>query len=107
MGNMSLEMTSGTWQGTVWRHQILMRGAEKAGGEGGRASCTSPATGPTQGDFLTLGLVAEGTGMPVAMLFDVPNQPLFGGLRGGRSHRAHVPAVPGDGRTPHGLCSSR
>ena len=79
-GNVSLEMTSGGWHGTLWKHQILLREPKKLAAKG-TGILYITGDGPTGGDFLTLSLVAEGTGMPVAMLFDVPNQPLFGGLR--------------------------
>ena len=76
-GNREIDLTSGTWQGTTWEHRVLFRQPQRLAAKGvGILYVTGD--GPTNGDFLTLNLVAEGTGMPVAMLFKVPNQPLFG-----------------------------
>ncbi len=76
-GNREIDLTSGTWQGTTWEHRVLFRQPQKLAAKGvGILYITGD--GPTNGDHLTLNLVAEGTGMPVAMLFKVPNQPLFG-----------------------------
>lgn len=79
-GNTEIDLTSGTWQGVEWRHKILFRQPQKLAAKG-TGILYITGDGPTAGDLLTLNLVAEGTGMPVAMLFKVPNQPLFGDLR--------------------------
>ncbi len=79
-GATEIDLTSGTWQGVVWRHKILYRNPKKLAAKG-TGILYITGDGPTAGDLTTLSLVAEGTGMPVAMLFKVPNQPLFGDLR--------------------------
>lgn len=73
---MEIDLTSGTWQGRPWRHQILFREPRKLVAKG-TGILYITGDGPTAGDRLTLNLVAEGTGMPVAMLFSVPNQPIW------------------------------
>ena len=79
-GDREIDLTSGVWQGTTWTHKILLRGPRRLAARGvGILYITGD--GPTNGDRLTLNLVAEGTGMPVAMLFKAPNQPLFEGRR--------------------------
>ena len=76
-GGLEIDLTSGTWQGATWRHQILFRQPPKLAAKGvGILYITGD--GPTNGDRATLALTSAGTGMPVAMLFDVPNQPLWG-----------------------------
>lgn len=77
---MEIDLSSGTWHGTEWKHKILFQNPKALAAKGvGILYITGD--GPTNGDLLTLNLVANGTGMPVAMLFKVPNQPLFGDLR--------------------------
>lgn len=79
-GQRTIDLTSGKWHGALWRHQVIFRPPSKLAAPGvGILYITGD--GPTKGDYTTLGLVAEGTGMPVAMLFDEPNQPLFDGKR--------------------------
>lgn len=73
-----LHMVSQTWQGGVWQHRLMIFRPDKAvrtdfctlfntGGEG------------TDGE-MTLGITAaQITGMPFAILYGIPNQPLYGG----------------------------
>ena len=73
-----LHMVSQTWQGNVWQHRIMIFRPDKAvrtdfctlfntGGEG------------TDGE-VTIGITAaQITGMPFAILYGIPNQPLYGG----------------------------
>jgi len=78
-------LTSQTWHGTTWRH--LLRIAKPAqvtypgwmvlyitGGSG------EPNPGQPSGDDVLATTLAQATGAPVAVLRQVPNQPLFGGL---------------------------
>lgn len=73
---LEIDLTSGTWQGTVWRHKILYQPPKRLAARG-TGILYITGDGPTAGDMAMLGIVAEGTGMPVAMLFKVPNQPIF------------------------------
>ncbi len=72
-----VEMISQTWQGHPWKHTILMRQPTKLQTKG-TAILFITGDGPRPGDYLDLSLITEATGMPTAMLFDIPNQPLYG-----------------------------
>jgi len=72
-----VEMTSQTWQGHPWKHTILLRQPSKLRTRG-TAILFITGDGPFPGDYLDLTLITEATGMPTAMLFDIPNQPLYG-----------------------------
>ena len=72
-----IEMTSQVWQGKPWKHTILMRQPSKLQTKG-TAILFITGDGPRPGDYLDLSLITEATGMPTAMLFDIPNQPTFG-----------------------------
>ena len=75
-----LELTSQTWQGIVWKHdlQVFVPADAKPGStlflwnQGGK-----PGLGST---FLALDL-AKKMKAPVCFLFGIPNQPLFGGKK--------------------------
>ena len=72
-----IRMTSQTWHGIQWNHTLLIERPEKVLYKHiGILYITGD--GPKQGDYLTLSLVTQATGMPVAMLFDIPNQPIEG-----------------------------
>lgn len=72
-----IEMISQVWQGKPWKHTILMRQPSKLQTRG-TAILFITGDGPRPGDYLDLSLITEATGMPTAMLFDIPNQPTFG-----------------------------
>ncbi len=72
-----IQMTSQTWQGHPWKHTILWRQPSKLQAKG-TAILFITGDGPRPGDYLDLSLVTEATGMPTAMLFDIPNQPIYG-----------------------------
>lgn len=75
-GRLEIDLTSLTWQGTTWQHKILYQQPPKVAAKGvGILYITGD--GPTNGDLATLALVSAGTGMPVAMLFKIPNQPIW------------------------------
>lgn len=74
---MTVSMTSQTWRGIPWRHMILIHQPSKLSAKGAGILYIT-GDGPFQGDYKDIGLVSEATGMPVAMLFSEPNQPLFG-----------------------------
>lgn len=72
----TIELTSQTWQGKPWRHTILLRQPKKLAKKG-TGILFITGDGPRDGDYRQLAFVTEATGMPVAMLFDIPNQPLW------------------------------
>lgn len=75
-----IALTSQTWHGIPWKHSILFRQPAKIKFPGvGILYITGD--GPRPGDLRDISMVTEATGMPTAMLFNVPNQPLFGNLR--------------------------
>ncbi|MDH7568568.1 MAG: PhoPQ-activated protein PqaA family protein, partial [Armatimonadota bacterium] len=75
-----LNMTSQVWQGIPWKHEVSLIRPEKP---------RSPETAlllitggnPKTDTLLQLAGVASRAGMPVAVLWNIPNQPLFGNLR--------------------------
>ncbi len=71
-----VELTSQTWKGQEWKHGILL--SQPEGYKGDLAVLYITGDGPRDGDRLQLGLFSGATRMPIAMLFDVPNQPIFG-----------------------------
>lgn len=75
-----ISMTSQTWHGIVWKHELDIFRPEKPR-DGSTALLMIRGGQPDAG---TVNAAAQGailTGMPMAILSDVPNQPLFGGLR--------------------------
>jgi PhoPQ-activated pathogenicity-related protein len=75
-GGTTIELTSQTWQGRPWQHTILLRQPKKLAARG-TGILYITGDGPRDGDYRQLAFFSEATGMPVAMLFDVPNQPLW------------------------------
>ncbi len=73
----TIRMTSQTWHGVEWKHQILYSLPEGAGKKG-VAILYVTGDGPRPGDYSDIALMSHSTGMPIAMLFDEPNQPLWG-----------------------------
>lgn len=72
-----IEMVSQTWQGNPWKHTIIFRQPQKIQTKG-TAILYITGDGPFKGDYVDLALITASTGMPTAMLFDIPNQPLYG-----------------------------
>lgn len=72
----TIQMTSQTWQGIAWNHTILLRQPEKLSAKGTGILYVT-GDGPRPGDYQAISLMSAATGMPVAMLFNVPNQPLW------------------------------
>jgi PhoPQ-activated pathogenicity-related protein len=71
-----IQFCSQKWHNTIWNHRILLlvpKGAEKIR----TAILYITGDGPFKGDFLDLNLLSAATGMPIAMLFNIPNQPLW------------------------------
>ncbi|HSI72316.1 MAG TPA: PhoPQ-activated protein PqaA family protein [Fimbriimonas sp.] len=71
-----IEMLSQVWQGIPWKHTILYR-QPKNTKKNGIAILYITGDGPRPADLLELSLVVGATGMPVAELFNVPNQPMW------------------------------
>ncbi|MCI0359007.1 MAG: PhoPQ-activated pathogenicity-related family protein, partial [Planctomycetaceae bacterium] len=88
-----LTLTSQTWKGTVWKHQLfLVRPSQVSadarhallliGGGSWREELADPKTQiKLPGEAQVLALVAEQMKMPVAILLHVPQQPLFDGKK--------------------------
>jgi PhoPQ-activated pathogenicity-related protein len=78
----TIQMTSQTWHGIAWRHSILLRQPANASAPNSSVKGTGilyiTGDGPRNGDYVDIGLMSAATGMPVAMLFDIPNQPIWG-----------------------------
>jgi PhoPQ-activated pathogenicity-related protein len=75
-----VDMTSQTWHGIVWKHELDIFRPQKPR-DGSTALLMIRGGRP---DANTVSIAAQAailTGMPTAILSDVPNQPLFGGLR--------------------------
>jgi PhoPQ-activated pathogenicity-related protein len=75
-----LELTSQTWKGLVWRHRLNVIVPAPAAGERARPGHALLAITGTGGEDEHLALLSElaaRLGVPVAILHDVPNQPLY------------------------------
>ncbi|MBS1726289.1 MAG: phenylacetic acid degradation protein [Armatimonadetes bacterium] len=71
-----IDFASQKWHETLWVHKILLfvpKGAEKYK----TAILYITGDGPKKGDYVDLNLLSAATGMPIAMLFNIPNQPLW------------------------------
>lgn len=71
-----LSFSSGDWRGAAWRHSVLWRKPKDS--DGRTAILFITGDGPRDGDLRDIALLSQATSMPIAMLFDIPNQPLFG-----------------------------
>lgn len=72
----TIEMVSQTWQGIPWKHQILVQKPAKPVAND-TAILYITGDGPFKGDLTTLQAAVVLSGLPTAMLFDIPNQPLW------------------------------
>lgn len=75
------EMTSQTWHNIPWKHFLLIALPNKLSYPENAVlyiSGSSNGRKPNNGDYILGRLMAESVQMPVGMLFQVPNQPLFG-----------------------------
>jgi PhoPQ-activated pathogenicity-related protein len=71
-----IEFCSQMWQKQLWSHRILMKvpkGAEKSE----TAILFITGDGPRNGDMVDINLLSNATGMPIMMLFNIPNQPIW------------------------------
>ena len=71
-----LKFESQTWQGIKWNHNILLQQPER-GIANGTAILFITGDGPRPGDLNDLKLITAACGLPVGMLFDIPNQPIW------------------------------
>ena len=94
----TLSLTSQTWQGLDWTHDLqvfvpkgaMPRGTMVLWNQGGKAGATEAALGT---------LLADRIGAPVAFLYGVPNQPLYPDSKtGGLTFTPSDPADPKKGR---------
>ncbi|HOX36882.1 MAG TPA: PhoPQ-activated protein PqaA family protein [Candidatus Brocadiia bacterium] len=73
-----VELVSQEWQGIVWKHRLKVAVPPNVPDETlGVLVITGSGGGKTEMQYA--GIIAAQTGVPVAVLFDVPNQPLFDG----------------------------
>ncbi len=75
-GMIEIEFCSQIWQKQLWSHRILLlvpKGAESSK----TALLYITGDGPRKGDYVDLNLLAGATKMPIAMLFSIPNQPIW------------------------------
>lgn len=80
-GTYLLEMTSQTWHGIPWKHFVLVtipKNPTLATFATIHIGGKSTGRPPSDGEKLLSRTIAESTGMTQVMLFQVPNQPLFG-----------------------------
>jgi PhoPQ-activated pathogenicity-related protein len=75
-GQTEIELESQTWQGGPWTHRILVQQPPKVDFKGTGVLYIT-GDGPRDGDRTQIRLLSAATGMPVAMLFGVPNQPIW------------------------------
>jgi PhoPQ-activated pathogenicity-related protein len=73
---LEIEMISQRWQGIEWRHAIAI--TKPPGGGDGTAILAITGGRPNPRDLAELRTFSAESGLPAAMLFDIPNQPIFG-----------------------------
>ena len=80
-GAYRLRLTSQQWRDTTWRHTLFIVAPDRI--ESRPTLVLLVVAGDSGGGDATLygAAIASGIGAPVAVLHDVPNQPLLGGLR--------------------------
>lgn len=71
-----IEFSSQRWQNVVWTHRILLL-VPKNAVSSKTAILFITGDGPKKGDYVDLNLLAAATSMPIAMLFNIPNQPIW------------------------------
>lgn len=73
-----LDMTSQTWQGIPWRHNVRVTHPDRPA-QGAIPTMVLFVTGDERpADYVVGRMLANTVGLPVATLFAVPNQPLWG-----------------------------
>ncbi len=71
-----IDLTSQTWQGVPWKHAVIFSEANPSGLKG---VALLFVTGGHPNSSI-LGLIEKNLRIPTAVLCDIPNQPLYGGL---------------------------
>jgi PhoPQ-activated pathogenicity-related protein len=75
-GFVELKLTSQTWQGAPWTHDLVV--ASPRSGTRGSGAILLITGDRAGGDLPYAQSLADQAGMEVAVLFEVPNQPLYG-----------------------------
>lgn len=75
-----LALTSQTWKGSPWLHRLSIV-VPKGSLRHRTVLLYINGSGSGRDELTAFSILAEQLGAPVAFLFDVPNQPLYGGLR--------------------------
>ncbi|MBV6458890.1 MAG: hypothetical protein HONBIEJF_02029 [Fimbriimonadaceae bacterium] len=70
------KLTSQTWQGGDWNHDIALTQPPKPVGKN-TAVLVITGGSPNTRDLVTAALISGQTGLPAAILFQIPNQPLY------------------------------
>lgn len=79
LGRDGLRVVSQTWQGIDWSHRIVVV-RPRTGGSQTTAILEVTGWEPNDREIRDAQHLADMAGMPVALLYDIPNQPLFDGL---------------------------
>lgn len=80
MRTAELEMVSQTWQGIQWRHHLLICRPPEAKSTDTFLLFITGDYNPSEAAMLT-NVVSNALKAPIAVLFDIPNQPLYDGRR--------------------------
>lgn len=71
-----ISLTSQEWHGITWKHNILVRKPANPASKD-TAILFITGDGPRAGDYTAINMATQLSKLPVAMLFDIPNQPLW------------------------------
>ncbi|MFQ3586665.1 MAG: PhoPQ-activated protein PqaA family protein [Fimbriimonadaceae bacterium] len=71
-----IRLASQTWQGILWEHSVALIRPSSLRAEGIAVLYITGDRRPA--DIATASLLAESARLPVAVLFDIPNQPIWG-----------------------------
>jgi PhoPQ-activated pathogenicity-related protein len=75
-----LRLISQVWQGITWQHRLRITTPQPSKAPSSLALLLVTGTGSAEPEWREALLMARALGAPVALLSDIPNQPLFGGL---------------------------
>jgi PhoPQ-activated pathogenicity-related protein len=75
--DVTIDLTSQVWQGSTWTHTMIYRRPVNSP-KNGVAILYITGDGPKPADYSDLALISAMTNMPIATLFNIPNQPLWG-----------------------------
>jgi PhoPQ-activated pathogenicity-related protein len=76
-----LDLTSQVWQEITWKHGMHVVTPKEIRKKPTHVFLLIVGGGRAKQELFTAGLIANHVGAPVAVLYDIPNQPLFGNLR--------------------------